>query len=80
MARGRLPGTGEEAFAVIEASWRLDDGDLAKVVRRADLVRATGVTVVPVLLDEAEPTDHDLLDLAAAAGVRRVHLPAAGAA
>lgn len=75
MALGWLPGTEAEAYAVIEAAWRLEDRDLQRVLRRIELLRRTGRAVLGILVDRADPTDRELLGLIAASDIQRVHLP-----
>lgn len=74
VARGRLRDDGGEVIVVMEVSWRLDDSDLARVLRRTAVVSKAGLHPLGVVVDHDEPRSQELPMSLAAAGIRRVTL------
>jgi len=70
VVRGRRRVDGQEVYLVVEISWGVGTSDVARALRRAELLARTGLTTVAVVAGGRITRDAD--DLAAAVNVERV--------
>ena len=54
---GRLRATGEPVVLVVEASWRVEEPDVARALERAAVLRKTGLLALPVAAGRDWPDD-----------------------
>lgn len=54
--RGRRAGEPREVYLVVEVSWTIDEGDIERAARRAELLARTGVEAIPVVAGTAVAT------------------------